>query len=35
MTQDDAELWAWVNQMVDAYEANEARLLARVLTRCG
>jgi len=28
--QDDAELWAWVNQVADAYEADEARLWTRV-----
>ena len=26
----DAELWAWLNQAVDAYQADEARLWARV-----
>ena len=25
MIQDDAELWTWVNRVVDAYEADEAR----------
>jgi len=26
----DAKLWAWVNQLADAYKADESRLWARV-----
>ncbi len=30
MMWDDTELWAWLNQVADAYQADKARLWARV-----